>query len=453
MGEARARILIVDDEAHLRDSLRFLLSPTYQLYFAANGTEALKLVTKVSPDLVLLDMRLPDISGLDVLKHIKETDRSIEVVMVTAVNTVSRAVEAIKLGAYDYLTKPFDIEGIQTLISKVLEKRSLQRENLYLKEEIEKKSQFEKIVGSSKLMKEVFSVISEVAKEDVTVLISGESGTGKELVARAIHNLSPRRERLFVPVNCAAIPENLIESELFGHERGSFTGAMERRIGKFEIADSGTLFLDEVGCLPLKLQGKLLRVLQEREIERLGGNKLISVDVRIIAASNRDLAKEINKGNFRQDLFYRLNVVPVALPPLRDRKEDIPLLINHFVDCFNREFGKSVRSVKPDAMRFLMEYDWPGNVRELQNLMERLVVLNRGTNITLDKLPKEVLKDDISEEEIVELDFKEATRRFEAAFIKKALDKAGGRKSRAAQMMGVHRNTLIMKERKLRNMQ
>ncbi|NQU16772.1 MAG: sigma-54-dependent Fis family transcriptional regulator [Candidatus Saganbacteria bacterium] len=453
MGEARARILIVDDEAHLRDSLRFLLSPTYQLYFAANGTEALKLVSKVSPDLVLLDMRLPDISGLDVLKHIKETDRSIEVVMVTAVNTVSRAVEAIKLGAYDYLTKPFDIEGIQTLISKVLEKRSLQRENLYLKEEIEKKSQFEKIVGSSKLMKEVFSVISEVAKEDVTVLISGESGTGKELVARAIHNLSPRRERLFVPVNCAAIPENLIESELFGHERGSFTGAMERRIGKFEIADSGTLFLDEVGCLPLKLQGKLLRVLQEREIERLGGNKLISVDVRIIAASNRDLAKEINKGNFRQDLFYRLNVVPVALPPLRDRKEDIPLLINHFVDCFNREFGKSVRSVKPDAMRFLMEYDWPGNVRELQNLMERLVVLNRGTNITLDKLPKEVLKDDISEEEIVELDFKEATRRFEAAFIKKALDKAGGRKSRAAQMMGVHRNTLIMKERKLRNMQ
>lgn len=450
MGEAKSRILIVDDEESLRESLRFLLSSQYELYFAATGKEALRKFAATSPEVVLLDMRLPDFSGMDVLKHIKETDHSAEVIMVTAVNTVSRAVEAIKLGAYDYITKPFDIEAIQTIIAKVLEKKTLERENLYLREEVEKHHQFEKIIGSSTPMREVFSVISQVAKEDVTVLISGESGTGKELVARAVHNLSPRRKKLFVPVNCAAIPENLIESELFGHERGAFTGALERRIGKFEIADSGTLFLDEVSSLPIKLQGKLLRALQEREIERLGGNKLIPVDVRIIAASNRDLHKEISKGNFRQDLFYRLNVVPVNLPPLRARKEDIPLLAGHFINLFNGEFGKKIKGLKPDAMERLCRYDWPGNVRELQNLMERLVVLSKKGYIDENKLPKEILGEDGGEQGFSDLDYKSANRRFEAAFIKKALEKSGGSKSKAARLMGVHRNTLLQKERKLR---
>ncbi len=450
MGEAKARVLIVDDEAALRDSLRFLLSSKYELFFASHGKEALELSAKVVPDLVLLDMRLPDISGMDILKQIKETDPSIEVIMVTAVNTVSRAVEAIKLGAYDYVTKPFDIEAIQEVISKVLEKRVLERENSYLKGEIEKKNQFEKIIGRTSSMKEVFALISQVAREDVTVLVSGESGTGKELVARAIHNLSSRRQRLFVPVNCAAIPENLIESELFGHERGSFTGAIERRVGKFEIADSGTLFLDEIGSLPLKLQGKLLRTLQEKEIERLGGNKLIPVDVRIIAATNRDLRKEIEKGDFRQDLFYRLNVVPIHIPPLRERKEDIPILINYFINVYNLEFAKNVVDLTPEATQFLMAYDWPGNVRELQNLIERLVVLSKGEYIKMEKLPKEMLGEEISENAVDDYNFREAARRFESAFIKKALEKAGGSKSRAAKLMGLHRNTLLQKERKLK---
>lgn len=450
MGEAKARILIVDDEAALRDSLRFLLSSKYELFFASHGKEALDLSAKVVPDLVLLDMRLPDISGMDILKQIKETDPSIEVIMVTAVNTVSRAVEAIKLGAYDYVTKPFDIEAIQEIIYKVLEKRVLERENSYLKGEIEKKNQFEKIIGRTSLMKEVFALISQVAREDVTVLVSGESGTGKELVARAIHNLSARRQKLFVPINCAAIPENLIESELFGHERGAFTGAIERRIGKFEIADSGTLFLDEIGSLPLKLQGKLLRTLQEKEIERLGGNKLIPVDVRIIAASNCDLRKEIEKGNFRQDLFYRLNVVPINIPPLRDRKEDIPLLMNYFTNVYNLEFAKKVIGLTPEATQFLMEYDWPGNVRELQNLIERLIVLSKGEYINMEKLPKEILGEEISEHAIDDFNFRDAARRFESAFIKKALEKAGGSKSGAARLMGLHRNTLLQKERKLK---
>ncbi|OGC04274.1 hypothetical protein A2276_06715 [candidate division WOR-1 bacterium RIFOXYA12_FULL_43_27] len=451
MGEAKSRILIVDDEEHLRDSLSFLLASQYDLFFAENGAEALEQVAKASPDLVLLDMRLPDISGIEVLKRVKENDPSLEVIMVTAVNTVSQAVEAMKLGAYDYLTKPFDIEAIQSIIAKVLEKRVLERENLYLREEIEKSHQFEKIVGKSSVMKEIFGVISQIAKKDITVLITGESGTGKELVARALHNLSPRRNRLFVPVNCAAIPENLIESELFGHERGAFTGAIERRIGKFEIADSGTLFLDEIGSLPLKLQGKLLRSLQEKEIERLGGNKQIGVDVRVISASNCDLTREIEKGNFRSDLYYRLNVLPLNLPPLRNRREDIGLLAEHFMRVYNREFGKKVKSVSPEAMELFMNYRWPGNVRELSNLMERLVVLSHGDHIGTDNLPKELFQaeEQPSTDQTEEVDFKEASRRFESAFIKKAIEKAGGQKTKAAKMLGLHRNTLLFKEKKL----
>ena len=379
-------------------------------------------------------------------------DGDTDVIMITAMNTVSYAVEAIKRGAYDYITKPFDIEAIQETIDKVLEKRRLAQENIYLREEIEKKYQFEKIVGRSDGIREVFSMITSVARSESTVLIEGESGTGKELVARAIHNLSPRKNKLFVPVNCAAIPENLLESELFGHERGAFTGAFERKLGKFEIADEGTLFLDEVSSLPLSMQGKLLRVLQEREIERVGGVEPIAVNVRIISASNLDLKKMISEEKFRKDLFFRLNVIPVFVPPLRERREDIPLLAEHFLDLYNREFGKKIKGFSRDAVEALTNYPWPGNVRELQNLVERLVVLAKSDVISEDHIPKEILDPEsgLSEEEIINLPFREAQIKFESAFIKKALTKAGGSKSKAAKMLGIHRNTLLNLEKKLK---
>lgn len=449
--KAKATILVVDDEEALRDSMRMLLSSDYNLFFASNGKKALDLVKKESPDLVLLDIRLPEIDGLEVLSRIKDIDPEIDVIMLTAMNTVSYAVDAMKKGASDYITKPFDIEVIQTVIEKILEGRALKKENIYLKEEIEKKFQFEKIVGRSRKMKEVFTLIRQVAGSESTVLISGESGTGKELVARAIHNLSKRSNKLFVPLNSAAIPENLLESELFGHERGSFTGAFDRKLGKFEIADSGTFFLDEVGSLPKPMQAKLLRVLQEKEIERVGGIKPIPVDVRVIAATNADLKKEVEADRFRKDLYYRLNVIPIHLPPLRERKEDIRLLIDHFLGIYNREFAKSIKGFSEEAMAHLMAYDWPGNVRELQNLIERLLVLTSEKVIQKERLPQEILfgRGELKELREDDLTLKEASMRFEASFIKKALRKARGSKSKAAKLLGIHRNTLLQIEKKI----
>ena len=449
MINKKATILIADDEASLRDSMRILLSADYNLIFAGDGGEAIKMVKKLSPDLVLLDIRMPEVDGLEALSRIKDMSPDLDVIMITAMNTVSYAVEAIKRGAYDYITKPFDIEAIQAIIEKVLEKRRLEQENMYLKEEIGKKYQFEKIVGKSPAIKEVFSMIASVAGSESAVLIGGESGTGKELVARAIHNLSGCKDNLFVPVNCAAIPENLLESELFGHERGSFTGAFEKKLGKFEIAEDGTLFLDEISSLPLAMQGKLLRVLQEKEIERVGGLESIPINVRIISATNLDLKKLINEEKFRKDLFFRLNVIPIFIPPLRDRREDIPLLAEHFLDIYNREFAKKIRGFKKEAMETLKNYSWPGNVRELQNLIERIVVLSKDDFIDEDHIPKDVLEKEQTEI-IYDLPFREAQMKFESAFIKKALQKAGGSKSKAAKLLGVHRNTLLNLERKLR---
>lgn len=446
----KATILIVDDEEGIRDSMRMLLKDQYRLVFSGSGREALKLFRLESPDLVLLDIRLPDIDGLEVLGRMKDLDPEVEVIMLTALNTVNYAVSAMKAGAYDYLTKPFDIEAIQSVIEKVLEKNTLMKQNLYLREEIEKKFSFEKIVGRSKPIKEIFALISQVAKSDSTVLIFGESGTGKELVARAIHNLSKRKDKLFVPVNCAAIPENLLESELFGHERGAFTGAFDRKPGKFEIADEGTLFLDEVGSLPLPMQGKLLRVLQEKEIERVGGTKTLPVDVRIISATNTDL----NKDKFREDLFFRLNVIPIKVPPLRERREDIRLLMEHFLDIFNREFGKRIKGFTKGAETALINYRWPGNVRELQNLIERLVVLQNEGFISEEHLPREVSSGESEtpvSTEFSDLDLKQASMKFEAAFIKKALQKAGGNKGQAAKLLGIHRNTLLQIEKRLKH--
>lgn len=452
MSDPKSVILVVDDEESLRDSMRMLLTPDYNVVFAVNGKEAIKKAKQIRPDLVLCDIRLPEIDGLEVLRRLKEMDPELDVVMVTAMNTVQYAVEAIKLGAYDYITKPFDIAVISTLVEKILEKRRLKEENIFLKEQIGKQYQFEKIVGKSKPMRELFSVISEVAKNDSTILIQGESGTGKELVARAIHNKSPRANKLFVPINCASIPDHLIESELFGHERGAFTGAFERKLGKFEIAEGGTLFLDEIGSLPLALQGKLLRVLQEKEIERIGGVRPIPIDARIISATNANLQKAVNEDKFRKDLFYRLNVIPINIVPLRERREDIPILIDHFITIYNAEFNRKIRRVAKTAMQLFIQYDWPGNVRELQNIIERLVALGKRDLITLEKIPKEITGNfkELYLTKPDDINIKNASMRFEAAFIKKALEKSGGKKVGAARLMGIHRNTLLQMERKLK---
>jgi DNA-binding NtrC family response regulator len=447
----KPNILVVDDEKSMRDSMHMLLKDNYNVHLADSGKVAINIVKKEPIDLVLLDIRLPEIDGMEVLKIIKGIDDSIEVIMVTAVIMVGKAVEAIRHGAYDYITKPFDIEALQEQVAKVMEKRKLLQENISLRRLMEKDFQFEKIVGKSPAIREVFKIIDDVARSNATILISGESGTGKELVARAIHNRSARRDGLFVAVNCAAIPENLLESELFGHEKGSFTGAIDRQIGKFEISSGGTIFLDEIGSLPLPMQAKLLRALQEKEIERIGGSKPIPVDVRIISATNSDLRAEIKNRKFREDLYYRLNVIPIHLPPLRERKEDIPLLANHFLNKYKHEFGKKIKSFKKETLALLSAYDWPGNVRELENMVERLVVLTRAELIGNDKLPAEIKGEDPSAPESSESKLSDALKKFEADFIRKTLEKAGGKKGKAAEILGIHRNTLRSLQKKLKS--
>ncbi len=444
----RHTILIVDDEESLRKSLTMVLEGKFNVLTAKDGKEALEAVQKKTVDLVLLDIRLPEIDGIEVLERIKQIDETIVVIMLTAVLTVNTAVQAMKRGAYDYITKPFNIDELLALVSKAIEKRDLLKENIYLKSELFEAA-FEKIIGKSGVMQEIFKIIDDVSGSNATVLIYGESGTGKELVARAIHNRSERSKKLFVPVNCAAIPENLLESELFGHERGAFTGAFERKLGKFEIAEGGTIFLDEVGALPLSMQAKLLRVLQERVIERIGGLKPIPIDVRIISATNIDLSHAVKEKKFREDLFYRLNVVPINLPPLRERRSDIPLLVNHFIAEYNREFGKKIKGFTHPAMEYLLTYDWPGNVRELQNLIERLVALSKKNIISVEVLPSEITKIYLPKIE-GEMGLKEAERKFEAAFISKVLEQARGSKALAAKMLGIHRNTLLKLEKKLK---
>lgn len=445
----KANILVVDDEKSMRESMHMLLKESYHVHLAQSGKEAIEVIKRNQIDLVLLDIRLPEIDGIEILKIIKGIDNSIEVIMVTAVILVKQAVEAIRHGAYDYITKPFDIQALQEQVEKVLEKRTLQQENALLRKMIDQEHEFEKIVGKSKEIRAVFKTIDDVARSNATILISGESGTGKELVARAIHNRSPRREKLFVAVNCAAIPENLLESELFGHERGSFTGAHERQIGKFEIASGGTLFLDEIGSLPLPMQAKLLRAIQEKEIVRIGAGYPTPVDVRIISATNSDLRAAIKRYKFREDLYYRLNVIPIHLPPLRERKEDIPLLAGHFLNKYSREFGRKLKGIRKDALELLVAYDWPGNIRELENLIERLAVLSKSDYIEKDLLPPEIKGELPCKPAAAEDDLFKAVQRFEADFIHRALEKSGGRKNKAAKMLGIHRNTLLQLEKKL----
>ncbi|MBW1980877.1 MAG: sigma-54-dependent Fis family transcriptional regulator, partial [Deltaproteobacteria bacterium] len=391
------KILVVDDDQGARDALQVILEDDYSVTLAASGQEALSLCMQASFDVVFLDVTMPELDGIEVLKRLKSMDESMDVVMISASDKAQKAVQSIKLGAYDYITKPFEPDEILSAVSRVLEKRNLQRENRYLRSEVAYAFSHNEIITQNTEVARILELVRKVAPTTSSILIAGESGTGKELVARCLHRWSNRRDGPFVAINCAAIPGELMESELFGHERGAFTGAHNRSIGKFEYADGGTLFLDEIAALRLDLQAKLLRVIQEKEINRLGSNRNIKVDVRIVAASNTDLEKSIRNGTFRQDLYFRLNVIPIKLPPLRERLGDVPILAQHFVAKFNKQVKRQVLGFTPRALEALERYPWPGNIRELENLVERLVVLGRDNEpIAYEDLPLELILDSVA---------------------------------------------------------
>lgn len=391
VGNSNKTLLIVDDEPNIRRVLTAVFEKAgYRVLTAENGRKALDVVSsEPNVRVMICDLIMPDLNGVEVLKSAKEINPQLSVVMITAHGTIKTAVDAMKLGAFDYITKPFDMDEIKLVVKNAAERSELLEENMHLKQELKSRYSFEGIIGSSSKMQEVFKIVERVANSNATVLIRGESGTGKELIARSIHYNSLRAAKPFVAVSCAALPETLLESELFGYEKGAFTGAVGQKVGRFELAHQGTLFLDEVPEISPAVQVKLLRVLQEREFERIGGTKTIKVDVRLIAATNRDLEQLVAEGHFRPDLYYRLQVIQIFLPPLRERTEDIPFLVQHFIEKYNKENGKSVKGVTDETMNLLMKYRWPGNVRELENVIERSVVL-ADTNedlITPDLLP------------------------------------------------------------------
>jgi DNA-binding NtrC family response regulator len=437
----KKRILIVEDEDKLRRILELqLVDSGFDAVKAASAEEALPLIDRA--DLILTDFKLPGMSGLEMLQLVRKQNTQVPVIVMTAFGTIENAVEAMKAGASDFLLKPFDLEHLTAVINKALEIRSLREENRALKEELGRKYQWDNIVGRSPAMQQIFATIMRVAPTRATVLLAGESGVGKDLIARAIHFHSPRKDRPFVKINCTALPENLMESELFGYEKGAFTGATNSKPGKFEQADSGTVMLDEIGDVPANIQVKLLRVLQEREFERLGSNKTLHIDVRVIAATNRDLRVALEEGAFREDLYYRLNVVPLEIPPLRERKEDIPWLAGHFVEKLAPEMGNQVTGITSAAIDKLMQYSWPGNVRELENVIERSMVMASGdkldaNDIRLDmNLRPRHANGDLGLPEGMSLDA------YEQELIRDALKRASGNKSQAARLLGLTRNAL-----------
>ncbi len=449
VGENLFKLLIVDDEESVRDSLELLLEESYRMYKAADGMEALARIEDLGVDLVILDVTMPGIDGMETLSRIMKLPAPPEVVMLSATDSARLGIQAVKEGAYDYLAKPFDKEELKEVIKRALQRRSLEREVSFLRAEVEKLGGFGDMVGRSPMMLELFMIVEKVAQTDTSVLISGESGTGKELVARAIHSRGERKKGPFVPVNCAAIPRELLESEFFGHEKGAFTGAHARKIGKFELANGGILFLDEISTLQQELQAKLLRVLQDREFVRVGGTQSVRSDVQIIAASNQDLGEMTADGKFREDLFYRLNVIPINIPPLRDRRKDIPLLVKHILGRLCERLNKKVPTISREAMKVLKSCQWPGNVRELENLLERIVVLSpKGSEIDVQDLPMEITvarggpeasSGSVSDGLI------SARARFERMYILTALRKTNWNQSEAARLLKVHRNTLYKK--------
>ncbi|OGL10585.1 MAG: hypothetical protein A3I17_06845 [Candidatus Rokubacteria bacterium RIFCSPLOWO2_02_FULL_72_37] len=447
-------MLVVDDEEGVRASVRAILEETCDVLEAESGAQALEVLGTHDVDLVMLDQRMPDEAGIDVLPRIKAVEPSTVVVIATAVRDVRTAVEALRRGAYDYLTKPFEVDDILMLAERALEKRALEREVLGLRSALAGGGSdtgtpggFGGMVGRHPEMVRIYQVVTRLAATPSTALITGESGTGKELVARAIHQLSERKGQPFVALNVAALPETLIEAELFGHEKGAFTGAHARRLGKFELAHGGTVFLDEIGCLRLDLQAKLLRALQEREIERLGGTRPVPIDVRILAATNVNLRAAVKGRAFREDLYYRLNVVPIHVPPLRERREDIPLLVTHFIRKIARECRRDIRGVSAGALEVLTRYDWPGNVRELENVVHRAVVLARGAVIQLQDVPLDVALPETGARlaEDTGLPLREACEQFERQYVLRVLEGVQWNVSRAARLLGVHRNTVLAK--------
>ena len=443
-------ILIVDDELSVRESLKLILQDQYKILMADNAKEALIVFERETPNLVLLDIILPEMDGIAVLKRIREMDATVPIIMLTATRMVKTAVEAMKMGATDYLSKPFEIEELRLIIEKAITTKDLEQEVRYLRSEVTRRYSFKSIIGKSREMQEVYAKIEQIADTRTTVLVTGESGTGKELVARALHYNSSRKEKPFIAINCAALPETLIESELFGHERGAFTDAQVRKVGQFELADNGTLFLDEVADLSQATQAKLLRVLQEKEFTRVGGTRTIRVDVRLITATNKNLDQALKQGSFREDLYYRINVVPIHLPALRERKEDLPLLVNHFLAKKAEEEGHSPKQISPEAMTLMMNYDWPGNVRELQNILEQMVTLCPNSIVRAEDLPdhfrKQIKSMTLKEQALSgKISFERAVAEFERDIILEALKKTRYVQTHAADLLGISRRILKYK--------
>jgi DNA-binding NtrC family response regulator len=436
----KVKILVVDDEAVIRDSfLEWLTELGYDVITAENGNKALQVINEKKPEIAFIDLVIPGMDGIEILKRAREVSGDICCVIMTAYGGVSTAITSMKEGAFDYIEKPFCPGKVELLIEKMIEHQNIKKENLLLHHKLEERCSFENIIYKSVKMQRVIELIKAVAKSNATVLITGESGTGKELVAKAIHNYSYRFNKPFVAISCAALPENILESELFGHEKGSFTGAHIQRKGKFEFADGGTLFMDEIGEMSANIQVHLLRVLEEKEFTRVGGNEVVKVDVRVISATNKDMKQEVRQGNFREDLYYRLNVVNIELPPLRDRKEDIPLLAEHFLKEFALENSKDIGQFNPDAMDLLLNYDWPGNVRELENTIERAVILSKNSSIDQADL---LLEENNGRSKEKSLD---SITEIEKKHIANVLEECGGNYSRTAGILGISRMTLYNK--------
>ncbi len=469
------KLLVIDDDETVRDVLNSVLTEKgFEPVIAESGEAGLALIKSERFDLIVTDLVMPGVGGMDILAEVSASKIGTPVILLTAHGTVQNAVDAMKLGAYDYVTKPFNLDEIMMIVEKALNHAKLQKENAMLRMQLRKRYNFKGLIGHSEPMEKVYELIEKIADTDSTVLILGESGTGKELIAKTIHFNSSRAQGPFVPLNCAAIPKDLLESELFGHEKGAFTGAVTTRLGRFELAQGGTLFLDEVAELAPELQVKLLRVIQEREFERVGGMKTIKVDVRILAATNKDLERHVANGLFREDLFYRLNVIPVQLPPLRERTEDLPLLMDHFVHEFAKKRKREPLAFSPRALSLLQQYRWPGNVRELENLIERLSILVNGEKVKVDDLPEKIRQAAGGEagepEQAAEqrapkaaagapaaaadlpedgIDLHNVIGSLEKDLIVKALERTGGVRSKAAQLLGLNRTTLIEKIKKM----
>jgi len=437
-------LLVVDDEKNIREGLgKALELDGYQIALAKNGLEAINAVHKGDIDLVITDLKMPELSGQELLRKVSSAYPTIPVIILTGYGTIENAVQAMRDGAYDFLTKPVNLDRLSLLVKRALSNRELVMQYRMLREELKQKSQFANIIGKSEVMKRVFEVVRQVAPTRASVLITGESGVGKEMIANAIHYLSPRKDKPYIKIHCAALTETLLESELFGHEKGAFTGAIARKRGRFELANTGTIFLDEIGEVNQSVQIKLLRVLQEKKFERVGGEETLEVDVRILSATNRNLKEEISNGKFREDLYYRLNVVNIHIPPLRERKEDIPLLIAHFLKEIAKENNKKIEGIDVRARDALYNYSWPGNVRELRNSIESAVVMSKRNIIALDDLPPFVRND--SSRDYIKLNSGISLAEAEKEIIQFTLQKEGRNKTKTAEILGIGRKTLHRK--------